>query len=264
MRKKGKSSFLFGRALTLIVILIIISGSGCQQPTAVQSDGIRLETPTIASVFLPQSTSPPPSMPTPLPSLTVPIVEHETWEDVFFHLVYDDHLAPGWELLINEGMEIDDNQTATLHQGEAALAVTPKTDFARLFFAVTKDNLNIYDRSRVLGLSIWLNGGDHWIELSDLAVTVVGSNYMTFWNPNDRSVYIDDKFPFSETRLYFLGFNNAIPPNTWVNVELLLDEREFDPYYNYVTGFYLKNDEGYRHTFYIDDVSLIMVNDEAK
>jgi hypothetical protein len=37
-----------------------------------------------------------------------------------------------------------------------------------------------------------------------------------------------------------------------------LDDLEFDPPYRYVTGFYLKNDIGFRNTYYVDQVALLL------
>jgi hypothetical protein len=73
-------------------------------------------------------------------------------------------------------------------------------------------------------------------------VTVLGSNSYTYWVEDDISVKSIYEPVFSETRLYYLGVNRTIPPNTWVKVELWLDERIYDPDYRYVTGFYIKNE----------------------
>lgn len=49
-----------------------------------------------------------------------------------------------------------------------------------------------------------------------------------------------------------------IPADTWVNVVVWLNKLEFDPPYQYVTGFYLKSDVDFRSTYYLDQVALIM------
>ena len=72
-----------------------------------------------------------------------------------------------------------------------------------------------------------------------------------------------DNPTFSETRLYFLGINRDIPPETWVNVEVWLDDLQYDPIYEYVTGFYIKNDEGFGQTFYVDAVRIIMLPEDG-
>ena len=57
------------------------------------------------------------------------------------------------------------------------------------------------------------------------------------------------------------GFNDAIPPDTWVQVEVWLDELLFDPEYKYVTGIYIKNGEDFRDTIWIDQVELVTTPD---
>ena len=79
----------------------------------------------------------------------------------------------------------------------------------------------------------------------------------------DRSVAAtpessDADSSFSETRLYFLDIKHTIPPDTWVEVVVWLDQLIYDPPYKYVTGVYIKNDQGFFNTFYVDHVSLLV------
>ena len=57
-------------------------------------------------------------------------------------------------------------------------------------------------------------------------------------------------------RLFYnhLGLNDAVPAHTWVQVSFYLNKLIYDPIYKYFTGFYIKNDAGFRGTVYIDDV----------
>jgi hypothetical protein len=92
---------------------------------------------------------------------------------------------------------------------------------------------------------------------------VLGSNSYTYWLANDTSVPTDTTVTveaplFSETRLYDLHINRAIPPGTWVQVVVWLDDLIYDPEYTYVTGMYIKNNKGFLNTFYIDQVNLLM------
>ena len=48
-------------------------------------------------------------------------------------------------------------------------------------------------------------------------------------------------------------------PTRGRTIFLWLDELEFEPDYEYVTGFYIKNNEGFLGTFYIDQVSLLVL-----
>lgn len=56
--------------------------------------------------------------------------------------------------------------------------------------------------------------------------------------------------------LAFLGINRSIPPETWVLIELYPEDREFDPPYDFFTGFYIKNSLGFVQPFYIDRIEL--------
>jgi hypothetical protein len=115
-----------------------------------------------------------------------------------------------------------------------------------------------YPYSAVLGISFWLNSGADTLNTDALVVTVLGSNDYGYYLPNDKSVVTDAKNFFSETRLYYLGINRSIPPNTWVPIVLWLDSLPYDPPYKNVTGIYLKNDASFRQTFYVDQVELLL------
>jgi len=150
-----------------------------------------------------------------------------------------------------------------VHGGKKAIMVTPTADFGQFFLTVRKDALKIYPRDRILGVSFWLNGGANSIATSDLAVTVTGSNQYAYWVADDTSVKVDSPVTpeaplFSETRLYFLHINHTIPPNTWVEVILWLDDQIYDPDYANVTGMYIKNDKGFLNPYYIDDIQLLV------
>ncbi|MEJ2749945.1 MAG: hypothetical protein P8183_18855 [Anaerolineae bacterium] len=201
-------------------------------------------------------TAAPPAAITALPS---PVSTSSSSETTIS--LYNDVLNRNWVLMDDPGMEVDLASMAYVHSGRTAIAMTPTADFSSLFFAVRPDTTVDYRREDVLGFRFWLNGGSSIIELEDLAVTVLGSNAYSHWVAGDNSVgeSTSDAPLFSETRLYFLNLNRSIPANTWVEVELWLDDRQFDPDYRYVTGFYIKNDAGFYRTVYVDDISLILL-----
>lgn len=235
-------------------------------------------TPTVAALFLAQST--PVVTPTPTPAQQAPIllqptptpsnqavaqVEANVYPTV---VIYDDQLDPHWSVEQSGESTIDLAAQAvnfqsldveqTLSSGAATIAVSPQADYGTLFFTVRPESGASYQRPHVLGVSFWLNSGDNGIAPADLAVAVVGSNTLPYWTPDDKSVFPDDQGNFSETRLYFLKIDRAIPPHTWLNIVVWLNERQYDPFYKYVTGFYIKNDAGFRNTYYLDQVSLLM------
>ncbi len=148
--------------------------------------------------------------------------------------------------------------------GAVAIEVRPEENYGALFFTVRPDATERYPLDEVLGFSFWLNSGPQVLDTADLAVTVLGSNELPYWEAGDDSVFgelsnVPDAETFSETRLYFLDINRSIPPDTWTRVFLWLDELEFEPNYEYVTGFYIKNNEGFLGTFYIDQLSLLVL-----
>jgi hypothetical protein len=176
--------------------------------------------------------------------------------------VFDDRLDPAWGMDMTWAMRTSLASTRYVHNGKVAMAVTPTEDAAGLFFTVNRDARKVFARDKILGVSFWLNPGTGTIETSDLAVTVLGSNAHPYFVKGDSSVTVtgrvtEETTTFSETRLYYLGINRAIPPDTWVEVIVWLDKLIYDPEYTYVTGIYIKNATDFRQTFYIDQLSLL-------
>jgi hypothetical protein len=172
--------------------------------------------------------------------------------------IYSDTLAAGWTADQSWGVQVDLKNTAYVHNGDYSIAVTPNEDYGALLLSISPDSAITHTYTETVGVRFWLNAGEAPIYLDQLAATVIGSNAYTYWKPGDNSVQIDEanKF-FSETRLYFLGFNRELPPKKWLEVVIWLDDLPFEPNYTYLTGFYIKNDAGFRNTFYVDDVSLV-------
>lgn len=183
-------------------------------------------------------------------------------------VIYGDELNDNWsiEQSQNTGVNLWDNTlwfqrfepTQERTSGASTIAVSPQADFGTLFFTVRTESAEIYEREKVLGVSFWLNSGSNGIASDALAVAMAGSNDLPYWSATDRSVFGEEAGKFSETRLYFLEINRTIPANTWVNLVVWLDDLELDPPYRYITGFYIKNDTGFRNTYYVDQVALLL------
>lgn len=223
--------------------------------------------PTVANLFTERDTPTPQPTITPLP--TFPSATSQTGAaapgeaDLFSSPVFEDALNDNWEIRETIGATVDMSSSTRVLDGRHSIAFTPGEDFTTLFFTVPPDSTMVFPAEKVLAVSFWLNGGDDYIQLEQLALSVVGSNDYTYWNPDDDSVEFPGGESFSETRLYFLGLNRSIPPNTWTEIYLQLDSLIYDPEYNYVVGFYLKNDYGFRNTVYIDNVTLVLLEDPA-
>lgn len=172
--------------------------------------------------------------------------------------LYDEKLNPNWTFDFSRGMEIDPADSTRPHTGTKSIAISPLQDYGTAMFVVREGVTQTYPYSSVLGISFWLNSGADTLNTDALAITVLGSNDYGYYAPNDKSVVTDAKNFFSETRLYYLDINRSLPPNTWVQVVLWLDSLPYDPPYKNVTGLYIKNDTGFRQTFYIDQLELLM------
>lgn len=251
--------------LLLVACGTITPQLGPSQPT--------VPTPTLAAIF---RESPTDIQPTPgiqeshtalavtaETQMPVPTPTDSTTDQIAVITLYDDTLNTDWVPEHSDMTKYDLASTDFIHAGKKAIKITPTNDYGRFFLTVGKDARKTYPRDRVLGFSFWLNGGASTIATSDLAVTVVGSNQYAYWVIDDQSVKIDTPVTvesplFSETRLYYLHFNRSIPPDTWVEVVVWLDDLLYDPDYKYVTGMYIKNDEGFVGPYYIDDVQLLV------
>ena len=227
-------------------------------PPVGNSEGI----PTVSSLFSARETPTPASRPSspPLPTLT-PRQSPLEQTGVFTATVFDDALNDNWDIVEQAGATIDINSDDRVFHGRRSIAYTPDSAFSTLFFVVNPTATTVYPLQQVLGISLWLNGGDDYIELDQLAIAVIGSNEYTYWVADDNSVDFPQGEAFSETRLYFLGLNRSIPPETWVEIYLPLDALIYDPEYSNVVGFYLKNDADFTNTVYVDTVSLVMLKD---
>jgi hypothetical protein len=201
-------------------------------------------TPTAAPLPTPAETATPLASPTPPRMITTTI--------------YADGLDSSWTLENSSWMQYEE-QSEVVHSGDVALKFRPEEDFSSLFFTVSRGAREVFPYRQVMGVGFWLNAGDQELELDSLALTVVGSNEVSYWVAGDDSVQSQNDPIFSETRLYFLDFNQPFPANEWVYVELWLDDLVYDPAYEYVTGFYIKNDRGVFRDMYLDDLHLIML-----
>ncbi len=179
-----------------------------------------------------------------------------TYADLLTTTIYDDALDANWRVLDSEGVEIDLANTDFVYNGRFSISMTPSDSWQTLYFAVDEETTDSFRQSDVLSVSFQINGGDAYIDPENLAFTFVGSNENRYWVADDRSAYFDDQYPFSETAFYWFDLNDAIPPNTWVEIEVFVHEQIYDPTYTYITGFYIKNGEDFLNTIYVDDVKI--------
>jgi len=225
-----------------------------------QIDNVPLDNeahPTLASYFLddvdpaqPKITATPAAKPDKPKSLEAPFPSVEV-------VIFDEELHQNW-IKVNDTGISNLVRSSVAHNGEKVLKVNFSEGFSKQIFAVQDGTTESYPRDLAQGVSFWLYSEEEHIANSDLSVTVLGSNVIPYWNPDDNSVKNSYKPIFSETRLYFLNFNRSIPPETWVEVVVWLNDLIYDPDYEYVTGMYILSDETFANTILIDEVKLIM------
>lgn len=232
--------------------------------------------PTVSSIFeIQPSTTPRPTHDTTIASsmflpptpnatainqATIAALDVDQLKEV---VVYDDSLASDWSLSQSFQTNINLYNKEYVYQGRYAIKVQPKFTTGTLYFTLNETAKQVFKRAQVLAVRFYLSGGAQPINNDTMTVAVIGSNKYSYWVKNDASVHIDgrttDEQPlFSETRLFYLGVNTAIPSKTYVEVTNWLDSRAFDPLYTYLTGFYLKTDRDSVSTFYVDKVSVLL------
>jgi hypothetical protein len=242
--------------LICVTVLLVACGAaspapsgGGEPPTvsAIFDSGQRATLPT--ATRFPTATRRPTRTPGPSAAKTSTITEL---------VIYDDTLDPDWSVDNSWDVKVDLADTSHVYAGTVAAAVTPLQDYGAVLFAVKPEAQRAYPTTDVLGVSLWLNGGDGYLMPDDLTVTLIGSNDYPYWVKDDASVQRDDPRPFSETRLRYLGITQSVAPDKWVEAVVWIDKLTYDPNYNYVTSVYVKNDQGFRQTYYVDRVALLL------
>jgi hypothetical protein len=231
--------------------------AGAPAPRARQADPAAAALPSVAPLFRAETITPRPTR-TRRPPATVSAARGALGSAYTETVIYDDGLVAGWTVEHSVGVKYDLADTTHAFAGSNAIAITPTEDFGALFITLSAAATQSYPRDAVLGIGFQLNAGSKTIAARDLAVTIVGSNALKYYAPDDKSVNLNGLNFFSETRLYFLDVNRSLTPETWVEIVVWLNELPYDPDYANVTGIYIKSDAGFRQTYYIDKVMLIL------
>ena len=216
-------------------------------------------TPTLIPSPTPTSTPPPPTA-TPIPPI----------------IIYDEAVHPDWEVTQSD-IEFDLRHTRDSYSGVYSIEIKPTGKRQVLWFTLRRDAARPFIADDVVGVTFRLYSGEDGLDGADIAMAVIGSNKYPYWVPDDESVlgldpawrpddssitrFYDEAF--SPTRLYFMGINGEIPPNTWVLVTNWFDERTNDIDYTFVTGMYFRTDDGFRNDVLIDDIQMILVPKEV-
>jgi len=173
-----------------------------------------------------------------------------------------------WSLQTSSGLSYKLQGFSQTYPGNQALAITPKVAGSILLFLVRQNVKAQYLHNKVYGLTFWLNSGNNTINPGDLSLTVLGSDQIPYYDPSDRSADSQFLLTKSGTRLYDLGLNHSIPPNTWVQIFIKLSDLVYDPGvqptpvvdtdYKYITGFFLRDEGTVLQAFYITQVGILL------
>ncbi len=182
-------------------------------------------------------------------------------------LIYDEQVAPGWTMAQSENVILEPESTVhwfedldranQIDSGAISLLVTPDEGWGTIRFTLETDAPVSYTREQVEGVSFWLNSNNSYMSNDALVVAVVGSNENQHWEADDISALTEVGY-FPEIPLYDLAINDAIPPNTWVQVVLSMDKLLFGPEFEYITGVVIKTKSFQNRAFHVDRVALLV------
>ncbi len=232
-----------------------VPASGSDSPVSLSG------APTVASVFR----TPPSATPSPIATATLPPEPTEAplpAPQVYTVTVYGENLNPNWVLQKQTGMNFNLQPASQVNQNHASISATPRgKGDAALIFTVSNKAGEMYPRDQVTKLSFGLYSPKTPIYLDQFSVSILGSNSQAYWSAKDQSVKASDYGSiFPEIHLDELGFNQAIPANTWVTVEVDLDKvLTLEPKYQYITGISLNSTAGPTHTLLIDNLQLTLL-----
>lgn len=277
--------------LIVLNFIVVCLAAGCTADVGgVAQPAVLAETPTVHHVFagVGETVDQPESIPLPAGTPTkAPLFEPATMPTPFsvtesveitqlptptarptiatrIVTIYDEALNENWTLENSFDVEYELSEGLASYNGRFSLAFTPQAGYGNLMFTVAPGSEEEYLRQDVLAVQFWLYSGDDYVETDDFLVSIVGSNEYSYWVEGDDSVVVNDSRPtFPSTRLYFLNVEEDIPPDTWIQIEVWLNDLIYDPDYQYVTGIIIKNDEDFLRTAYVDEVSLIMIEDRG-
>lgn len=224
---------------------------------ACRAEDEELGIPTIAPEF-----SVPTALPTftPLPTLT-PIANPTATPELPLRtiVIYDDGFRNGWDFVAEDLFA--ESYSEIVFDGSAAMQVSPRLAFSKLYIVADSSNIEPIDRDDIINVSFYLYS-DSAIAFDDMTITAQGSNANIYWLENDRSAITTSDAYFSETQLAFLGIG-TIPEQTWARVEFLPQEQQFDPVYDYFTGFIISNSPTFQSPFLIDRIEILMVDNSS-
>ncbi len=244
--------------LVWLLVLIALLGSGCQGRKNAQAQIVTdPQTPTITQ-FIDQAQTPTPSpssVPTDTPNPgNFPFSIQEATKVA----IYSDIINPNWGLVTTQSEETNPRSRTPVYNGLFSLSITPKKSGSQVFFMVQQDTDEVYPASQVHGFRFFLNPGSQSIPLSELSIHILGSQEQVETRDPQELGPVLDGLIFNNAQIHFSNASDAIPPNTWTEVVVWLDDPLTTPQFDYVTGLSIERKEAFLQTFFIDDLQLIV------
>jgi len=221
--------------------------------------------PTTASIFRAASSA----TPTPIvlatatsTSTTIP-ASTETQPPApqsFTVAIYEDDLNPNWAVQKDTRLRFDLKSSSAVYRGHTAISFAPRSrGDATMFLTVTDQTTEEYRRDQLTKLSFWLYSPKNLLYLDQFSITFVGSKRLPYWSAEDQKT-ANFLSAFPHINLEQLGFDRAIPADTWVMVEIDLDTaRLLAPEYQYLTGISFQNATAPTHPLLIDNLNLTLL-----
>ncbi len=166
-------------------------------------------------------------------------------------VIYDELLHPDWSL---EGSTVNFDLT---YRGEAFRGVYA-LEVERIlsddpFFPILEMNLlpeaaRSFPLAEIDNVSLWIYSGNGSLGVRDLSLGVVLS---TEPFPSDSAT-----LNVIELDLAMFGLEEAIEPDTWVQLRYSPQELAIDESFAYLTGLYIENNVGFTQTILVDAVEI--------
>ena len=182
--------------------------------------------------------------------------------DILTITLYSDSFNPNWMLYGAQDEEINPNANTQVHHGLFSIEVTPKKSTSDLYFLLREGTRDLFPRPQIYGFRFKLNPGETPLDLSQLVVGILGgSKESEILDPEELA--ITTELPIiPATNLSIPGSNPIIPPNTWSDVIVWFDDSIPDPVYDYILGLYIRKEQTFLQTFFLDDVQLVVYSNQ--
>ena len=244
-------SFLFQGSPPIVTPQSVVSFSGAPTVASIfRTAPSATPTPVVISTLVPASTA---TQTPPPPDFTVNI--------------YGDGLNPNWEADQASGAKYDLKSSSQASRNSLVVPFTPRAKGdSTLLFTVSDQSEQVYPRDQAAKLTFWLYSPKVPLYLDQFFITIVGSNSQPYWNAKDESVNMSDyQSVFPRISLEQLGFDHAIPADTWVMAEIDLSKMQaLEPAYQYLTAITLNSAAGLSHMLLIDDIHLTLLSQPSK